>query len=569
MLTFIVFIILIQTWISICARIPIKESPLVDKFINLDQEILLIGGTRVIAEFPLKLNDSVSLEVNYNLVISFNDKRFYLFCCHENPSINELRSLKNTKHLENMKITNELDHSNLYLEDSLLSQNFDYNLTQQCVPVETCKIWNYADILKYIYNEKDDNKKAKKFHFIKTFIFPWTTNIEFYKKYLKNIYLRNYYFSSIISNKPIVEASWLNTSNEYGYKFYNLEIASTDEIYFNNTDGFLGLGYSFLNSSWNKYMSYTDNLWAIDLSILSNNSFLLSGINDITQHIKYNLNSEISKIIWSDTSLRMNDYILNNYIKNSMYELNIKYYATVYNINICGASLLSNFSSHIPLTINTHIEGLRLPYPIYSMIMEWISPLLKQEFVSLDNYPVLKLVLSPFEDETISIPLRDLVDTKYNNTLHIYYINEYSESYFSDNYKDELNSYDNSIFPGIELGTRFLYKYMTIIDIEKKRIGFLQKSSSIVSNIYCESKKKCNTYQMYYEPKNVCINPSCSMYGIQIWDESTQRCVVRMEVYILLVPLLIFLICLEICVIQCYKFISKPIYKHRRNVIIH
>uniref|UniRef100_A0A7S1PH32 Peptidase A1 domain-containing protein n=1 Tax=Percolomonas cosmopolitus TaxID=63605 RepID=A0A7S1PH32_9EUKA len=607
-------------------KIPLTISPQAENariWLNdAENEIVpFVGGVRVVAHLELlsgndvmnfgaaEGTDSTIATVPYQMVLSFNDLRFFLFCCADYGS--RRRSVRDDERLRAWRESGEwivdgIDtiegQQKAHVSGQHAREAHLRSLTRLKVPTSTLQdtpslkkktdspncISTSALCVKYDaqhlrcpisgnifqYAKCSDRQIAKHIHAIEIFERQWTRKG---MSMLSRSNDRGFVRANRVSQLSKLRAPQMMVRNATQqmepFSFVDVEVAFTDSHYFNGTDGMLGLGFSFLNGSWNGFVNQTSGrMWALDVQRITNDGFLLAGDEEIETHIASTLGLSTEQVQWSDKMHTVNDLILSNFRREQQYELDLYFYSTVFNMRFCGAYLFSNYSSFWPLSINTHIEGIALPEPFYRMIMTWLD-VQDGQSVNVNTWtdnsplPAISFQLSPYEaGPSLVIPLGDLVDLQHNGTLHVYK-HEDIYAYSGMNIKSE--------YPSIQVGTRFLERYLVIVDMERRRTGFLEKIPPHNADMQpgsgmCAKKVECHKLQTYYESTNSCLEPACFYYGIQLVNSQTHQCEIRIEVYILLSLLLVTMLCVECFVVQCHKSIARPLVRSsRRRVVIH
>jgi hypothetical protein len=300
-------------------------------------------------------------------------------------------------------------------------------------------------------------------------------------------------------------------------------VYSTDSIW-KDTDGSIGVGYSKSQSSFYQFLKTNFVSEKVVFDIKKNGSSLVLGAK-----------TNEYPLIWSERSYRISPWYLQN-TKNG-FDLDF----LVYNLSVCDQPLLNNYSMAWTASINTMIEGIRLPSDLYYFITSWIQNSNVSTWDEKTQLPTLQFGLSR-NGPNFYVPLISLWDSKLKK-FHLT-ASETVRSYF----------YDGgllSLSPKIEFGTRVLDLLTVGYDLKNFKTGLAQKEGIIISNTFCAPKTVCFGEQEYYPPSNQCLNPICPYF--KSIDPYNHTCTLRIEFYIILVIIFGILIFYETVIYYLYQ----------------
>jgi hypothetical protein len=350
-------------------------------------------------------------------------------------------------------------------------------------------------------------------------------------------------FENVIYETTKVYFSFLT----FQFNFENLPFAKnssqaingfiTDSDYWEGFDGSIGLGYSrdskdisfenFVKLNYDYYQMYAFDFVSPDAKLV------------LGPALESSKEYPLKNVIWSEIQFKNTFWYNQNTGSPPSFML--------YNLMFCDANILSNYSSNWPATINTLVEGVGVPEEFYWMIKSWIN---NQNFTSNEFNPLLEFQLSSNEkDFKFQIPISNLYDNQTNNLL--LFSTGKMKYHFSNKNGVPLGE------PSIQIGTKFLERYYTVVDMKSYRIG-IYPTKYETSNSKCQSnEKKCMGLQVYYEASNVCIDPPCSNYFFQQMDQVTKQCVFRVEIYFIFGFIVSVLATMEMVLYGLYKRISR------------
>lgn len=271
--------------------------------------------------------------------------------------------------------------------------------------------------------------------------------------------------------------------------------------------------------------------------------------------------------MWSERQYRVNSFLLQ---AQREYLFDMEYSFAVFNLSLCGSSLLSNYSSNWQAQINTRIDGIGLPEPFYNMVIAWLNNIdsIRSWNDSLvESLPVLSFALHE-NGELLHIPLSSVFERVRDiNQFHVY--NKGPVQYFGK--IGIMRAY-----PLIDLGTRVLEHLFVVFDIDTLKVGFMQKRlQTQVERSYhngrCKEKPKCAGLQTYYEPMNACLDPECYQYFFQTVDSNTKMCRLvsqcnsikrclqeqRLEFYFLFCAAVVVFVLLEVMIFEVHRKLSS------------
>jgi len=222
----------------------------------------------------------------------------------------------------------------------------------------------------------------------------------------------------------------------------------------------------------------------------------------------------------------------------------------IYDMSLCGANLLSNYSSHWTAMVDTGASCLSLPEEFFQMVTAWVPALecvservqgydnteckdsLCSEFnnlticylaegASADDLPVLSFRLSEKGSE-LHLPLSGLiVNDRPSGRPRVCVNPADSIAMFR---REEIKSF--LFFPKISFGTLALRNLHITFDMEATTVGLRNKVTYDVSTNagLCAEPVSCIGAQSPYPAKNLCIDPPCEQVYFHVLDESRKTC---------------------------------------------
>ena len=318
-------------------------------------------------------------------------------------------------------------------------------------------------------------------------------------------------------------------------------------VYPDNIDGIMGLGYAIEGSTPSNILNTTTWLTLIEsYSIIpqqpiialdyraDNTSYMNLGGMDVQY---------MNTIQWAQP------------IANPIY-----HEANLYNFNICNVNLLGAFNIvSWPAIVDTGSICLSLPAELFDMIIAWVPAIHCVDAVQPSNTTQTSETTLCYINTTSIQLLPTLSFSLCNNCVHKLYIN-LTELVLDDvnlihaQYGNRIcinrvNSMDDPSGDNfITIGSLVLYQLYFVSNMEYNIIGLAQKNDiQQASNVQCAIPIHCTgTQQQYYKQLNTCITPSCNSYFLFVYNSDSNGCVVSSSFNALAVTLLVIYVAGEL-----------------------
>jgi hypothetical protein len=227
----------------------------------------------------------------------------------------------------------------------------------------------------------------------------------------------------------------------------------------------------------------------------------------------------------------------------------VYYQFPVFDLRICGRSLLYNFTSSWPAIVDTSGACLALPNDILSFLQSH-APIdcpagsgVHCRHTLPASVPVTSLPTLTFRmretDDPIAIPLASLILHPPASDLCIVR----APSGGLEN--GGLLAHGTQQF--IAFGTMVLHAVnATIIDSSGKRVGFVRRDKPAFDSTLatCKPRPDCMGEQTYFPPSNTCLPPPCDLFFFMVYDEVAGTCRVSSQ-YRIAIAVLLFVFLLS------------------------
>lgn len=238
------------------------------------------------------------------------------------------------------------------------------------------------------------------------------------------------------------------------------------------------------------------------------------------------------------------------------------YTRPIFHLEMCGVRLFANYSSNWPVLVDTGAVCLSLPPEFYEAVMAWLPSRcdfamkingrcrVGNDFTPIDykRLPHITFRLSE-SGPPVAIPVSSLiVGSGVDATYCILSTSPHTAA-------RGIASLDTSR-SRVVFGTLVVSALYTVIDMEEDRLGWVscpQLCDPAVSDTHvlpmwgagrfapkpallyegttegtrelCQAQVTCVGGQIYYAPKNMCIDPDCDAYFFQDMDPATHTCI--------------------------------------------
>jgi len=366
---------------------------------------------------------------------------------------------------------------------------------------------------------------------------------------------------SPMSRRYPVTVAWHGLRvNETYAKEKNSAPADVDDLLFKDTGGIIGCAgpavtHRLTTACFQFFMEQDIHYYALELDHANREHSSIT-FNHIKSHYRNN-------IIWSET------WQDNGGTPEFM----------MYHMEICGADVMGNTSSHWKAVIDTSGPCLTLPTLLYDRVMAQIQLSDPRCINSSDqgdtcvvptstSLPDLTFTLSDIGDpmpQRLTLSLADLVlDVQLDapsSTITSRLCIRRQVSAFEKDIKPKLLTdprwdthwYMNS--PPVLLGSMALKSLYTVVDVKSSKVGFSNKrpAAAPTSHAGCKPRASCIGSQKYWAAGNLCEDPVCSSYLFMSLDDQRKECRCR--------GTFIVTICVVIATLAIMDFVSHAMYK--------
>ncbi|KAF8821803.1 hypothetical protein IE077_001541 [Cardiosporidium cionae] len=236
------------------------------------------------------------------------------------------------------------------------------------------------------------------------------------------------------------------------------------------------------------------------------------------------------------------------YLQDALYRF------TGYDLQLCGAKLLSDISSNWEFQIDTSSLCMVAPPFLYKRILTWLpinhsscilpvreslaeQPVMCALYRNISTpLPIFSFLLNELSRKRIEIPLSSL----------LYYNSSTDSNYLcvAEDQKKNTSAYLTS--NTIKLGLSVLNLLNITVDYDSSTVGISMKSVTPDSTEHCSPVKECIGEQIYSEATNTCVDPACSDYFFMTVDSVTKTCVLASFVAPIAFSFVAFLVTLEL-----------------------
>jgi hypothetical protein len=311
---------------------------------------------------------------------------------------------------------------------------------------------------------------------------------------------------------------------------------STEENSLHNysmIDGLFGIGLEagafFSCKSYN--MIACTSIERIYQQIIAKNATNLYRNGKLNMQIGINLSSESAL----DLPAQVEDKSQIQWAERYSTMTRINHHLQMYNLQVCNVSIFGEYSSSWDAVIDTGSACLGLPTEFFTNLMAWIPSncsfrsnrkticYLPESFNDTNSLPVLSFALEDSRENTLHIPLKDLLlPVKLDRTDGLYKrrwcIAELSSMQSPSIARDG--------FQKIIIGFQALKSFYTVLDWAESRSGLLKLNSSDSNfnnvNFGCVRRNQCQENQKYDLHSNSCTKNVCSLYLFRL--DSNRNC---------------------------------------------
>jgi len=260
----------------------------------------------------------------------------------------------------------------------------------------------------------------------------------------------------------------------------------------------------------------------------------------------------------------------------------------VFELGVCGANFLSNYSSHWSAMVDTGASCLSLPEEFFAMLLAWVPALeCVQEWVAgvdftdcieqpctdttgrrnlticyiregfrASDLPTLSFRLAE-AGEDLFLPLSGLVlnDRPSGRPRVCVAPMEAIELYRAEAIKYLL------MFPKISFGTLALRNLVTAFDMRNMMVGMKNKRipPAVPSALSCAAPADCRGAQDRYDALNICIDPACEMIYFHALDPEAKQCRITDSFLISAVIILSAMALAEVALVEIYAALARKL----------
>eukprot|EP00033_Pygsuia_biforma_P003436 GCRY01003765.1.p1 GENE.GCRY01003765.1~~GCRY01003765.1.p1 ORF type:complete len:499 (-),score=98.71 GCRY01003765.1:9-1505(-) len=231
-------------------------------------------------------------------------------------------------------------------------------------------------------------------------------------------------------------------------------------------------------------------------------------------------NKHESSMVWGSLLQVNNDNIVTYYHRGIEFPL--------YQMEVCGVNLFSNYSAYWTALVDTGAHGLTLPADFFDMLFSWMPSECEdvEAYDSSGTFPsricYLPKNIAPSTVPTISFRLNQNGQSFYLRTQSLLIDavapNETRKQYAI--YRDRFIVMQAQVLRQyrISLGTLALSSLILSVDLNTGRVGMINKHISSSSEA-CPAAALCEGEERYYAPLNICLDPQCLLYYVQSVDD--------------------------------------------------